>query len=182
MDSAKELEISIKQLIENLKDDLNGIRTNRPSPKMVEDVKVDYLEQQFLIKQLGSISIVPPREIDVSVWDKEAVGAVVKGIETSGLGLTANTQGNLIRINLPMMTDERRQELTKFVKNLVEQMKIRVRNLREDANKKVEAAFKAKILNENQKFKSREQVQKVVDKSNADIEMLLASKIKEIND
>jgi len=182
MDFVKGLETSARQAIENLRGELSGVRTNRPSPKLVEDVKVDYMEQQFLLKQLGSISIVPPREIDVSVWDKEAVSAVVKAIETSGLGLTANTQGNLIRINLPTLTDERRQELIKFVKNLVEQVKIRVRALRDDANKKVEAAFKSKMLSEDQKFKSREQIQKAVDKANADIEMLLAGKIKEINE
>ena len=178
----KAFDTGAKQAIENLKNEFSGVRTNRPSPKLVEDVKVNYMEQQMLLKQLGSISIVPPREIDVSVWDKEAVAAVVKAIETSGLGLTANTQGNLIRINLPMLTDERRLELTKFVKNLTEQTKIRVRNLREDANKKIEGAFKAKVISEDQKFKGKEQVQKVVDKTNADIEMHLAAKIKEIND
>lgn len=182
MDFAKEMEIAVKLALEVLKGELSGIRTNRPSPKLVEDVKVEYMEQQFTLKQLGSISIVPPREIDVSVWDKEALAPVVKAIETSGLGLTANTQGTLIRIFLPAMTDERRQELTKFVKGLIEQTKIRIRNLREEANKKVEAAFKSKVLSEDQKFKSREQVQKVTDKANADAEMLLASKIKEIND
>src|SRR3989344_8390243 len=180
MDFVKGLETSARQAIENLRGELSGVRTNRPSPKLVEDVKVNYMEQQMLLKQLGSISIVPPREIDVSVWDKEAVAAVVKAIETSGLGLTANSQGNLIRINLPMLTDERRLELTKFVKNLTEQTKIRVRNLREDANKKIEGAFKAKVISEDQKFKGKEQVQKVVDKTNADIEMHLAAKIKEI--
>ncbi len=182
MDFAKDLELAARQAIERLKEELQGVRTNRPSPKLVEDVKVTYLEQQLTLKQLGSISIVPPREIDVNVWDKDAVQAVVKAIETSGLGLTANTQGNLIRINLPAITDERRQELTKFVKGLVEQVKIRIRTLRDDANKKVEAAFKAKATSEDQKFKFRDQIQKAVDKANGDVETLLAMKIKEIND
>lgn len=182
MEHAKELEQSARPLMEGLKTELSGIRTNRPNPQLVENVKVEYMEQQFTLKQLSSISIVPPREIDVNVWDKEAVNSVAKAIETSGMGLTANIQGNLIRIFLPTLTDERRQELTKLVKGMVEQIKIRIRAMRDDANKKVEAAFKTKTISEDQKFKSREQIQKVVDKLNADTEMLLAAKIREIND
>ncbi len=181
-DFAKSLETVARPAIDNLKAELSGVRTNRPSSKLVEDVKVEYMEKQFAIKQLGSISIVPPREIDINVWDKEAVNACVKAIETSGMGLTANTQGNLIRINLPTLTDERRQELIKLVKNMIEQVKIKIRALRDDANKKAEGAFKAKAISEDQKFKNKEQIQKVVDKLNADVEILLAHKVKEIND
>lgn len=178
----KAFDTGAKVAIENLKNEFSGVRTNRPSPKLVEDVKVDYMEQQFTLKQLGSIGIVPPREINITVWDLEAVNAVVKAIETSGMGLTANTNGNVIRIFLPALSDERRQELIKFVKGLVEQTKIRIRMLREEGNKRVEAAFKLKTLSEDQKFKSREQIQKAVDKANADVEMLLAGKIKEISE
>lgn len=182
MDFVKDLEGVARPVIEGLKTELSGIRANRPHSGLVEDIKVEYLEQQMTLKQLGSISIVPPREIDINVWDGGALAAVVKAIETSGRGLTANVSGNLIRINLPTMTDERRVELTKLIKNMVEQVKIRIRALRDDANKKVEAAFKAKALSEDQKFKTKDQVQKVVDKTNADIENTLAGKLKEINE
>jgi ribosome recycling factor len=182
MDYSKELENTVKPAVESLKTELSGIRTNRPHPGLIEDIKVEYLEQPMTLKQLGSISIVPPREIDINVWDGGALPAVVKAIETSGRGLTANISGNLIRINLPTMTDERRVELSKLVKSMVEQVKIRIRSLRDDANKKVEVAFKAKILSEDQKFRTKDYIQKVVDKTNADIENLLAGKLKEIND
>mgnify|MGYP001587083610 FL=1 len=178
----KDLEKNAKSAVESLKTELAGVRTNRPNPKLVEDIKVDYLGQILTIKQLGSISIIPPREIDISVWDKAAINSVAKAVETSGRGLTANVDGNLIRINLPTLTDERRQELIKLAKSLTEQSKIRIRSLRDEANKKIEAAFKAKTLSEDQKFKTKEQVQKAVDKVNAEIESLLAGKIKEINE
>lgn len=179
---AKDLEKSAKPVVENLRAELSGIRANRPHPQLVEDIKVNYLDQQLSVKQLGSISIVPPREIDINVWDKGAMEAVMKAIETSGRGLTANSDGQLIRIYLPTLTDERRQELTKVVKNLIEQVKIRVRALRDDANKKTEAAFKAKALSEDQKFKARERIQKATDKLNVEVESLLANKLKEIQE
>ncbi len=178
----KDLEKNTKSGVDSLKLELSGIRTNRPNPQLVENVKVDYMGQQMAIKQLGSISIVPPREIDISPWDKASIPAIIKGIETSGMGLTANSDGNLIRINLPTLTDERRQELIKLIKSITEQVKIKVRGMRDDANKKVEAAFKAKMVGEDQKFKGKEKIQKVIDKTNADIETLLAGKVKEINE
>src|SRR3989338_7656704 len=116
MDFLKDLEKNAKTAIENLRAEFSGIRANRPNPKLVEDIRVDYLGQQLTIKQLGSITILPPRELDISVWDKDAVSTVVKAIETSGRGLTANTDGNLIRINLPTLTDERRQEFAKLAR------------------------------------------------------------------
>ena len=103
----KEFEKNLRAAVDYLKNELSGVRTNRPSPKLVDNLKVRYMDQEFTVQQLGAISILPPREIDINVWDKESVNAVVKAIETSGMGLTANPDGNLIRINLPTLTDER---------------------------------------------------------------------------
>ncbi len=178
----KDLEASLRALSEGLKQELFNIRTNRPSAKLVENIKVDYLEQQLLIKQLGSISIVPPREINVSCWDKDAAGPVAKAIEISGLGVSASADGSLVRITLPQLTDDRRRDLEKLVKSLTEQVKIRVRNSRDDANKKIEAAFKAKDLSEDQKFNAKKKIQNAVDKTNQEIEALLSAKIKEIGE
>ena len=178
----KDLEKNLKSVVEALKNELSGVRTNRPNPKLVEDIKVDYMGQQMTVKQLGTITIVPPREINISLWDKSAIAPLMKAIETSGRGLTANSDGNLIRINLPTLTDERRQELIKLAKSMTEQIKIRVRSLRDDVNKKVEASFKAKTLSEDQKFKGKDQIQKAIDKINAEIETALSGKIKEISE
>lgn len=182
MEIIKDFELKLKPLLENLKQEFLNLRTNRPTPKLVENIKVDYLGQQLTVKQLASISIVPPREIDVSVWDKNAVGPVAKSIETSSLGVTANIDGNLIRLNLPPLTNERRQELIKVAKSIAEQTRIKIRTWRDEANKHIEAMFKDKKISEDQKFKTKKQIQEVVDKANVEIEKLFEAKIKEISE
>lgn len=171
----KEFEQKLKIIVDGFKNEIGGIRTNRPSPQLVENIRLDYFDQKMTIKQLGSITIVPPREIDITIWDKGAVGPVAKAIESSGLGLSANIDGLVIRLNLPPPTDERRQEFIKLVKAMAETTRIKIRSLRDEANKK------AKSLPEDQKFKSLKQIQDLVDKNNKEIENQLESKAKEIN-
>ena len=172
----KQFELKLKSITESFKQEISGIRTNRPSPKLVEDIKVDYFNQKMTVKQLGSIAIVPPREININIWDKGAVGPVAKAIEVSGLGLSANIDGNLIRLNLPQLTDERRQELIKLIKSLTENSRIKIRSARDDINKKAKA-----LSDEDDKFKSLKKNQEMVDKYNKELEVNLENKIKEIN-
>ena len=172
----KNFESKLKSIIEDFRNQIAGIRTSRPSAKLVEDIKVDYFGQKMPIKQLASISIVPPREIDVSVWDKGALAATAKAIEAYGLGLTANIDGNLIRLNLPPMTDERRVEFTKLVKSIAEEHRIKIRASRDEVNKKAKD-----LPDEDDKFKSLKKIQEFVDKANKEIEVSLENKIKEIN-
>ena len=181
MDFVKELERKLKVIVDSFKQELLGIRTNRPSAKLVEDIRVDYAGQSLMIKQLGSISIVPPKEIDINVWDSSAVASVAKALESSKLGFSANIDGNLIRINLPSLTQERRDELAKLVKSIAEQNRIKIRAGRDDANKKIEQSFKEKKISEDQKFKDRKKIQEAVDKANNEIENLLTGKVQEIN-
>ena len=181
MDFVKELEQKLKVVVDSFKQELLGIRTNRPSAKLVEDIRVDYAGQSLMIKQLGSISIVPPKEIDINVWDSSAVASVAKALESSKLGFSANINGNLIRINLPSLTQERRDELAKLVKSIAEQNRIKIRAGRDDANKKIEQSFKEKKISEDQKFKDRKKIQEAVDKANNEIENLLTGKVQEIN-
>jgi len=181
MDFVKELEQKLKVIVDSFKQELLGIRTNRPSAKLVEDIRVDYAGQSLMIKQLGSISIVPPKEIDINVWDSSAVASVAKALESSKLGFSANIDGNLIRINLPSLTQERRDELAKLVKSIAEQNRIKIRAGRDDANKKIEQSFKEKKISEDQKFKDRKKIQEAVDKANNEIENLLTGKVQEIN-
>ncbi|MDP3901396.1 MAG: ribosome-recycling factor [bacterium] len=178
----KTFEQKLKIVTDALKQELAGLRTNRPTSKLVEDIEVNYMEQILTIKQLGAISVVPPREIDISIWDKGALASVVSAIEKSNLGLNPNTSGNLIRINLPPLTDERRKDLEKIVRSSVEQARIKIRGLRDEVNKAVEQEFKSKTINEDQKFKSKKQIQDSVDKINQEIEKMLEGKSKEINE
>lgn len=165
---------------EALKKELASLRSNRPTPALVEDIKVSYYDQLLPIKQLGSISVVPPREIDIHVWDKEAVNGIVKAIEAVGYGFSARNEGNLIRIHLPELSGERRKELIKKAKQIVEDHRIRIRHLRDEHNKNIQKNFDDHKISEDQKFKLKETVQKEVDKMNGDIEKILENKIKEI--
>jgi ribosome recycling factor len=167
-------------LVENFKKEITGIRGNRPSPALVENLKVDYFGQMLLVKQLSSIGIVPPREIDINVWDQNAVPGIVKAIETANL--SANFEGKLIRINLPPLTEERRQELIKSVKKIAETFRIQLRHQRDEINKEIARAFDAKEISEDQKFKLKEEVQKKVDSVNQEIEDILAKKTKELQE
>jgi ribosome recycling factor len=132
------------------------------------------------IKALGSISVVPPREIQISLWDKEIVNAVAKAIETSSLKVTANTDGNLIRINLPSLTDERKKEFEKVIRKMTEETRIKVRSARDEVNKEIKSLEADKKLSEDAAFKKKEEVQKLVDKINQELEQLLEHKLKEI--
>jgi ribosome recycling factor len=178
----KQFEQKLKSLVEGLKTEFQTIRSGRPSPRMVEDIKVEMYGQQMPIKALGSISVVPPREIQISMWDKTAVPAVAKAIETSSLNVAANTDGNLIRINLPQLTDERKKELEKVVRKMTEETRIRVRGARDEANKEIKKMEEESKLTEDTAFKQREEVQKVIDKTNAEIEKLLEGKVREISE
>ncbi|MBI4992086.1 MAG: ribosome recycling factor [Candidatus Harrisonbacteria bacterium] len=176
----KPLEQKLKSAVESLRTEFQTIRSGRPSPRMVEDIKVEVYGQQMPVKALGSISVVPPREIQISVWDKSVVAAVAKAIETSSLNVPANTDGNLIRINLPSLTDERKKEFEKVVRKMTEEIRIRIRGARDEANKEIKKMEEGKNLSEDAAFKQKEEVQKLVDEINSEIEILLLNKIKEI--
>lgn len=178
----KDLEKKISDTLQYLKSQLGAIRGGRPSPMLVEDILVDYFGQKMTIKQLGSISITPPREIQISFWDKQAVMAAAKAIESSNLNVSANIDGNLIRINLPSLTSERRQEFIKVVKKEAEETRINIRHLRDEENKKINLWEQEDKINEDEKFKLKEEVQKIIDKANKDIEAMLENKIKEIEE
>ena len=176
----KALEQKLQSAVSALKNEFQTIRSGRPSPVMVEDIKVEVYGQQTPVKALGSISVMPPREITISLWDKSIAGVVAKAIEDSPLKVTANTDGNVIRINLPQLTDERKKEYEKVVKKMTEETRIRIRGARDEANKEVKKNEEEKKLSEDAAFKKKEEVQKLVDKINKEIEQALESKIREI--
>lgn len=182
MDLLKNLELKIAEAIKHFKEQLSTIRGGRPSSKLVEDILVEYFGQKLSIKQLGSISIVPPREIQISVWDKNAASAVLKAIEASNLNISANLEGNLIRINLPPLSGERRQELIKIAGKEAEEAKIKVRGIRDEINKEINHQFDDKKISEDDKFKFKEKVQESIDKTNEEIEKILENKIREIEE
>lgn len=164
-----------------LKNEFNVIRANRPSSALVEDIKVDCYGQSLTIKQLGSINTFPPREIRIQLWDKEIIKNVLKSLEASNRGFSASAEGNLIKVFLPELSQERRQELKKIVKRISEDFKIKIRHLRDEANKRIQDFFEKNEISEDQKFKLKEKVQKKVEEVNKNLDELLNSKIREIN-
>jgi ribosome recycling factor len=177
----RELEDHLGERLEKLKQDLQGIRTNRPSPELVENILVPYFEQKLPIKQLGSLSIKPPREIIVQVWDEQIISSVVKAIEEAKLGLTVQRDEHVIRAFLPPLTDERRLELGKVIKKMAEEVRIGTRTLRDDSNKKIKVAESEKTITEDQLFKAKEKIQMIIDKNNQQIDQLVEKKLHELS-
>ena len=176
MEYLEELQQKFDKLLVELKDELLTIRTNRPTPKLIEDIQVDYAGQPLPIKQLGSIAIELPRSLLVTPWDKESISTIAKSIENAKLGVTSSVQGSVVRVTLPELTDERKKEMSKIVKKIAEETRIKMRIVRDDANKKVNAE-----QDENIKFSNKEKLQKSVDAFNSTIDGFILSKLVELN-
>src|SRR3989344_6323628 len=136
----KFFEKALQSIVDKFREEISGIRTNRPSTKLLEEIKVDYFGQMLPVKQLASLSVVPPREINVTAWDPTSVAAIAKAIEGVHMGLSISVDGGTVRVNLPPMSDERRKEMIKIAKSISEKDKISVRLLRDDVNKKAKAS------------------------------------------
>jgi len=176
MDYLKDLEQKLNKLIKELKDEISSIRTNRPTPKLIENVQVSYSDSSLPIKQLASIGVEPPRDLIVTPWDSGAVQSIAKAIEDAGLGVTSSVQGTVVRVTLPELTSERREELSKLAKNIAEQVRIKMRTLRDEAHKKVNQES-----DEDEKFRKKEDLQKIVDKFNKEIDNSVSAKLEELS-
>ena len=176
MEYLKELEQKFNTRIAKFKEELTSIRTNRPTPKLVDSIKAEYAGQFLAINQLSSIGIEPPRSIIITPWNKEAAPSITKAIEAANIGVNAAQQGNIIRVTLPELTEERRQELIKLVGKMAEETRIRMRIERDEVNKVVN-----KEPDKNQKFRAKEDLQGLVDKFNEEIDLTVESKIAEIS-
>lgn len=175
MEYLKELEARFGALAEELREELLTLRTNRPTPKLIENVKVEYGDNILSVKQLGSIGIELPRSLIVSVWDVSITPQVAKAIETANLGVGVSSEGNVVRINLPELTEERRAELIKLVKASTERIRIKMRTSRDEVNKRANAEADKDV-----KFRAKEELQKIVDNFNHEIDRLVENKVNEI--
>ncbi len=176
----KELQSALAGAVNHFQEEIQGVRSNRPNPELVENIPVSAYDQTLTVKEVGSISIAPPRTIEVSVWDKSILSTVAKAIEDAKSGFSVSNDGTTIRVTLPSLTDERRAEFSKLAKKIAEAARISIRNHRDDAMKKVKAAQDAKTLSEDQAFKGKEQLQKAVDAANGKVEDTLNAKLKEL--
>lgn len=172
MEYQKEFSEKAKTILDSFREELTGFRTNRPSPKLVENIKVEYSGSTLAINQLGSIGIEPPRDIFIGVWDKSVVPSMVKAIEASNLGLGVQGETAGVRVKFPELTEERKKEFQKGIKASAEDARIKMRMARDEINKKI-----SKEIDENTKFKAKEGLQKEVDKFNGEIDGLVERKI-----
>jgi len=163
-----------------LEGEMAKIRTSRASPALVEDIEVTAFGSKFALKQLGSISTPSTNQILIQPWDSSYIDPIQKAIEQSGLGMSAVADSNGIRLSLPLLTDEYRHQLTKILNEKAEQAKQTMRYAREDCWNKIQDAQKAKTITEDDKFRGKDELQKVVDEYNEKIKNLISKKQNEI--
>ncbi|PKO87078.1 MAG: ribosome recycling factor [Betaproteobacteria bacterium HGW-Betaproteobacteria-12] len=176
----KNAEHKMQKTLEALKSDLQKVRTGRAHIGLLDHVQVDYYGSPVPVNQVANITLVDARTIGVQPWEKNMVQKVEKAIRDSDLGLNPATQGELIRVPMPALTEERRREMTKVVKNEGEGAKVAIRNLRRDAIAHLKDALKKGDIPEDDERKAQDDVQKLTDKYIAEVDKMLAQKEAEL--
>lgn len=170
----------MQQSLESFQHSLTKIRTGRANPGLLDTVQVDYYGSMVPISQVANVALLDARTISVSPWEKGMGAKIEKAIRDSDLGLNPASQGDLIRVPMPAMTEERRRELTKVVRAEGEHAKVAIRNLRRDANDGVKKLVKEKLASEDDERRSQEEIQKFTDRFIADVDKLVAGKEQDI--
>jgi ribosome recycling factor len=170
----------MKKTIDLLIQELAKLRTGRASPALLEGIKVEYYGKQVPINQVAAISIPEPKMIVIQPWDKNVLPEIEKAIYKSPTGLVPNNDGNLIRIPIPLLTEERRRDLIKLVHKLGEDTKVAVRNVRRDANEAIKKQEKDKAISEDESRQFSTRVQKITDENTKSIDDILKKKEKEV--
>jgi ribosome recycling factor len=173
-------EHKMNQSLEALKGHLSKVRTGRPNPQILDTVHVDYYGSMVPLSQVANLTLLDSRTIGVAPWEKGMGAKIEKAIRESDLGLNPASQGDLIRVPMPPMTEERRKELTKVVRGEGEQAKIAIRNLRRDANEHVKKLVKDKLASEDDERRSTDDIQKLTDRMINEVDRLVTSKEQDI--
>lgn len=176
----KTIEQKMQKSIEVLKTDLAKIRTGRAHTGLLDHVQVEYYGSMVPVNQVANITLIDARTIGVQAWEKPMVQKVEKAIRDSDLGLNPSNQGEIIRVPMPALTEERRRDLIKVVKNEGESAKVAIRNLRRDANGTLKDAAKDKEISEDDERRAQDDVQKLTDKYIAEVDKLLSHKEQEL--
>ncbi|HKW39073.1 MAG TPA: ribosome recycling factor [Burkholderiales bacterium] len=176
----KNTEQRMHKSLEALKADLGKVRTGRAHAGLLDHVMVDYYGTQTPIPKVANVSLIDGRTLGVSPWEKKMVGAIEKAIRDSDLGLNPASHGDMVRVPMPALTEERRRDLVKVIKHEGENAKVAVRNLRRDANHALKEMLKKKTVSEDQERRAQDEVQKLTDKHIADIDKMIAAKEAEL--
>ena len=170
----------MEKAVEVFRSQLKGLRTGRANPGLVDSIKVDYYGSPTPLKQIANISVPEPQQIVIRPFDPGSLNAIVKAIQSSDVGLAPNSDGRLIRLNVPPLSTERRRQLVARVKEIAEEARIAIRNIRRDANKHADQAEKQKILSEDERDRTKEQIQDLTKKYEGQVNEEAAAKEKEI--
>ena len=179
-DIKKTAEQKMAKSIEALKNELHKVRTGRAHPGILDQVHVDYYGSMVPISQVANVSLLDARTISVQAWEKALAPKIEKAIRESDLGLNPSSQGDLLRVPMPALNEERRRDLTKVVRNEGEGAKVAVRNLRRDANDHAKRLLKDKEISEDDERRSVDEIQKLTDRTIAEIDRLISGKEAEI--
>jgi ribosome recycling factor len=176
----KNLDSKMDQSISAFQHNLSKIRTGRASPALLESVHVDYYGSMVPISQVANLSLLDSRTVSVQPWEKGMGAKIEKAIRDSDLGLNPSSMGDLIRVPMPAMSEERRRELTKVVRGEGEGAKVAIRNLRRDSNEAVKKLVKEKLASEDDQKRTEADIQKVTDRHIAEVDRLVAAKEQDI--
>lgn len=170
----------MEKAVSVLQGQLQGLRTGRANPGLVDSIRVDYFGSQTPIKQLASISVPEPQQIVIKPFDASNLSAIMKAIQTSDVGLAPNSDGRLIRLNVPSLTTERRKQLVSRVKEFAEECRVSIRNVRRDGNKHADQLQKDKLCTEDDRDKLKEEVEDFTKKYVGKVNDVAAAKEKEV--
>lgn len=172
----KDAETRMQKSIEAFKQEISKLRTGRAHPSLLEHIRVDYYGNETPLHQVANVTIGDARTLVITPWEKKMVQVIEKAIMTSDLGLNPATSGEIIRVPLPALTEERRKDLIKIVRTEAETARVSIRNVRRDANNALKESLKKKEIAEDEERRSSDSVQKLTDKYIAEIDKLVASK------
>jgi ribosome recycling factor len=176
----KATEQKMHKSVEALKDDLTHVRTGRAHTGLLDHIQVDYYGSMVPLAQVANVGLADARTIQIQPWEKKMVQPIEKAIRDSDLGLNPATSGDVIRVPMPPLTEERRKELTKVVRHEGENTRVAVRNLRRDANTHLKDLLKKKEVAEDEEHRAQDDIQKLTDRNIAEIDRIVAEKEKEI--
>ena len=179
-ETIKEGEDKMKKTVEALRKDFSTIRAGRATPSLLDKIQIEYYGAMMPVNQLANVAVPEPRLITVQPWDKTVIPHVEKAILKSDLGLNPSNDGNVIRIIIPQLTEERRKELVKMVKKKTEEGRVAIRNIRRDTIEHIKTLEKTKVISEDDNKKGLDETQKLTDKYIKEIDGVLEVKEKEI--
>ena len=180
MSILSDAETRMKGAVEALRRELGSLRAGRATPALVERISVDYYGTPTPLREVAALNVPEPRQLLIQPWDRSLVGAIEKAIQRSDLGISPSSDGSVIRLTLPPLTEERRRDLVKTLHRIEEEQKVAVRNCRRDALDSIRGAAKEGHLSEDDSRRQQEELQRVTDRYIAEIERLVKEKEQEI--